>query len=139
MLLGESHSNKWPNIEKRMQPSGDTIRNPDSTPSSRKIVKVECKICRNSFANKRCLKIHTKNIHDNLRNFECQICSKKFNLFNILRQHVKRTHESQNQEPFECQLCGAKLKTKATLQLHIKIIHENFHKIFFLFRCSNTV
>ena len=95
---------------------------------SRKMARVECRICRNSFANEKGLRIHTKNVHDNLRNYECPICTKKFNLSQTLKQHIKRTHESHNKEPCECQLCGAKLKTKSTLKNHTIVVHEKNEK-----------
>ena len=73
--------------------------------------KLECKFCKNMFASRVSLRIHTKNFHEKDKNFICEICDKEFKCQSDLTQHKERHHA----ENFKCDTCERSFTVKTNL------------------------
>ena len=58
-----------------------------------KIVKENCKICKDEFKSIGHLETHMKNTHGILKSHKCGKCSKLFFNYNVLKQHIISVHE----------------------------------------------
>ncbi|KAL7030680.1 hypothetical protein ACKWTF_006748 [Chironomus riparius] len=111
----------------------------------------DCQHCKKSFYNTSQLNIHTKSVHQNIRNHLCQYCGKAFFTTKDLKIHSAR-HFEKNEKCSECdavffcrvdlrrhvrhkhmpasiicqiQNCQLKFHTNSQLKTHIKTRHEH--------------
>lgn len=88
--------------------------------SDRPRVRLPCKLCKKSFANKNGLKRHVKFVHQQQKPYSCFLCPSRFTENHIMLQHFNTTHYGLK---LPCDICGELLATKDTLKLHIRNVH----------------
>merc|ERR1719318_922330 len=74
-----------------------------------------CELCVKTFANRRYLQIHIRNVHKNAEESFCDQCEKVFENKKNLKSHVKYFHET---EKVSCEKCGKDYRNKIMLAEH---------------------
>ena len=82
--------------------------------------KVQCNICGKLISTKEKLKVHTKQIHNQVRDKQCDRC--EYNTYNVgnLRLHINTQHLGMKIEKISCQKCGKRVNN---LESHTEIYH----------------
>lgn len=79
-----------------------------------------CKECGKTFYNRSQLNIHTKAVHEKIRNHLCNLCGKSFFNSKDLEMHEKR----HGQKNLACEICGNLFFCTLDLKRHFKIHSE---------------
>ena len=84
--------------------------------------RLKCDQCGKIYKNKYVLDIHTKTIHDGVKEFSCKLCKKSYGQRSGLLYHIKSVHSNDlNKKRQKCNLCG---KSCNKLEKHLKIAHN---------------
>ncbi|XP_067637932.1 uncharacterized protein [Eurosta solidaginis] len=78
-----------------------------------------CKLCDDTFKERKALREHEKGHHSERRNFLCSICGESFVRNDYLRIHMRRHN---GEKPYKCQFCGKGFPRATDVK-----IHERYH------------
>ncbi|XP_065358027.1 transcription factor grauzone-like [Calliphora vicina] len=88
----------------------------------------KCKYCDKILSSRVCLKLHIKNVHDQM-SIECDICGKSLANVYSLKTH-KLLHVVKDNERIPCTHCDKSFVSKQFLDNHISNVHlKKYHKI----------
>ena len=82
--------------------------------------KYSCKLCDKSYIQPRCLRHHTKNVHEGIF-FKCDSCEKSFTKSYNLNAHRKSIHDKIR---INCDSCTKTFAQSQNLLVHKRSIHE---------------
>ena len=91
-------------------------------PNNEHKVKVNCDKCGKSFTQRRCLKLHIKNVHEGRRDHKCETCGKSFSVLANMRKHINTVHLGLKK--FQCPFCNTAYGQNGDLGRHIKRCHS---------------
>ena len=101
--------------------------------------RLTCKVCNESFSDKRSLlrhkqfdhgiaKAHEKKKKKNLnkiKKIDCDLCNEKFEFKKDLKSHMLESHNEKMVDTFPCEVCGKILKGNFSLQIHVRTHERN--------------
>ena len=85
-----------------------------------KLKEFKCTHCNNSYGRGFELKNHINNVHENLK-LKCRFCDKMF-ATTRLNAHIREIHGKPKQ--YNCDICQKSLKRRSELKRHIDVVHE---------------
>ena len=80
----------------------------------------KCPICLKSFGAQNSLNLHTKIVHEKIKQHTCSICFRSFGIPANLKKHTQSVHENVR---VTCEICQKEFKAQS-LKTHIKTAHE---------------
>ena len=82
-----------------------------------------CDVCDKIYLKKSSLKIHFRNIHDQLKSYECNICGRKFMSDVGFDSHQKIHNGPREKKAFKCAICKRRFKSLNGLDSHTNRHH----------------
>ena len=90
-------------------------------------LKNECKICKKTFKNKNCVKIHVRKVHE-AQKLQCHLCQVTLRDAGGLRRHIKHVHDKVERKFGKCDLCDKVFRSSGYLKIHMQAVHEKVRK-----------
>ena len=82
--------------------------------------KVQCNVCGKMISCKETLQVHTKQIHNQVRDKQCDRCEYNTYSSGNLRLHINKQHLDKKMDKISCSKCD---KVVTNLEYHAKIYH----------------
>ena len=80
----------------------------------------KCNFCDQKFNTKNSLKIHTREIHEKIKDFQCEICELAFSRKSLYSKHMESHDETQKytNQSYRCNLCEKVFSSEFKLKKH---------------------
>ena len=89
--------------------------------------KNECKICKKTFKNKNCVRVHIRKVHE-AKKLQCHLCQVTLRDAGGLRRHIKHVHDKVERKFGKCDLCDKVFRSSGYLKIHMQAVHEKVRK-----------
>ena len=117
------------NMIKHMKKKHDQEENLDEEIEKLKpLASEKCRLCDRVFLNRKTLKEHMLNIHQEFKAIQCPHCDKKYRTPYHMKMHIKHVH-LRKPKSFACDHCTRRFDTKKVLQTHILYHHSNIERV----------
>ena len=86
-----------------------------------------CYFCQKAFKKKGDLNVHTKRIHEKIKDVQCEVCFKRFGLKDDLKKHMEihNPDTTASKKMKQCKLCKKWLSCQISLNNHKRHVHSN--------------